>query len=123
MQGFNASPDGNKGKCDRLPVGAGRLGSPIAPSADRVTPVSGRPDRPFGGDRVDPPARGHRWVTSGNRRRKASTQRGYSGVLGGDSSGAAGGRMPPSAPVGSGVKATGKRMPTSAPVSVSCFST
>ena len=46
---------------------------------------------------------------------------GYSGVLGDDSSGAAGGRMP--GPGSSGVKAAGKRMPTSAPVSVSCFGT
>jgi hypothetical protein len=48
---------------------------------------------------------------------------GYSGILGDDSSGAAGNRTPPSAPVNSGVKAAGKRMPTTAPVSVSCFGT
>jgi hypothetical protein len=47
----------------------------------------------------------------------------YLGVLGDDSPGSAGGWMPTSAPVSSGVKAAGGRMPTSAPVSVSCFGT
>jgi hypothetical protein len=47
----------------------------------------------------------------------------YLGVSGDDSPGSAGGRMLPSAPINSDVKAAGGRMPPSASVSVSCFGT
>ena len=95
--------------------------SQIAQHGRRIYPACGA-------NRLDPAMKADRHVNGEPlharvRHRAGAKRSGYSGVLGDDGPGSAGGRMPASAPVSSGSKAAGAWIPTSAPVSVSCFGT